>query len=183
LLLLRVDSRVKGRMAAARVAKAPKTSYLTAAPAPTTPSPTSSGGKNGGKSKGKEQTDEPTSNSRAYCRANYADFLFGQYRRANAVGTLYNLAVAGRFVDFNDDSQTCTNVVIPTCTTLYHSTCSVSSTSATSILNVPIDMRFFASVEHDSNSCCMAKSCAAVYLDTEPATLLAGDSFSYTVSF
>jgi hypothetical protein len=101
----------------------------------------------------------------------------------NVVGPLYNLAVAGHFVDFNDDDQYCTNVDNPTCSTLDHSSCNVYNPYATSIASIPINMSFGGEVDSGSNSCCDAKSCAAVYLDTEPAYLLAGDTFSYTVSF
>jgi hypothetical protein len=101
----------------------------------------------------------------------------------NVVGPLYNLAVQDRFVDFNDDDQYCNNEDNPTCATLDHSTCDVRGPTASPITNVPIAMSFYGYVGGSTSSCCAAKSCAAVYLDTEAATLSTGDTFSYTVSF
>jgi hypothetical protein len=190
--------------------RAPKTPYPTALPTPTAPSPTSSGGKNGGKNKGKSDSDddptleptlEPTAESTTEPTAGPTAeptteptlkptveptvlTFYSVNTDPDAVGPLYNLAVQGRYIDFNDDGQYCTNGNNPTCVTLDHSTCNISNPpTASSIANVPISMTFDGIVNSGTSSCCGAKSCAAVYLDTEPATLSTADTFSYTVSF
>jgi hypothetical protein len=98
----------------------------------------------------------------------------------NAVYPIYNLVVAGRTIEFNDDAQSCTTADNPSCTTVNHASCSTSSASLDEALGYT--MLFSGQTPTAPGGCCTANSCAGVYLGTQPANLLAGDEFSYTVS-
>jgi hypothetical protein len=98
----------------------------------------------------------------------------------SVVEPLYNKAVAGRAIQFNDDAQTCTTAANPSCTTSNHPSCSVTGVTVDDSLGYT--MNFDGQTPSGTNSCCGAYSCVGPYLGTQQANLLAGDEFSYTVS-
>jgi len=91
---------------------------------------------------------------------------------------LYNYYVTSAYVNFNDDSQTCTNAAYPTCTTSDHPSCSAGANAFDS--NGMMTMSFSGSVQTATSGCCTANSCVSAYLDTQYAYLQQGDTFSYT---
>jgi hypothetical protein len=93
---------------------------------------------------------------------------------------LYNNAVAGRTIQFNDDAQTCTTAANPSCTTINHPSCTISGGTFDESLGYT--MNFNGQTPVATGGCCSANSCAGVYLGTQEANLLAGDQFRYTVS-
>ena len=92
---------------------------------------------------------------------------------------LYNEYVAGRYINFNDDAQTCTNAANPTCTTRDHASCNAPNPTFDD--NGGYTMRTSGNVDTRSGAdCCSANSCVSSYLDTAAVYLQTGDKFSYT---
>ena len=96
------------------------------------------------------------------------------------VNPLYNKAVSGRAISFNDDSQSCTSASNPSCYTESHPECGVNGGTFDESLGYT--MNFGGQTPTAPGGCCSANSCAGVYAGTREARLLAGDEFSYTVS-
>lgn len=95
------------------------------------------------------------------------------------MGTLYNLAVAGRHVVFNGDSGECSTFT--ECTTAHHPKCKVKLVEATPISSPPVNMTLLSGkVEISTAGCCSANSCVGYYLDTVSRDLKAGDIVSYS---
>jgi uncharacterized protein (UPF0297 family) len=132
-------------------------------------------------------TDVPTAspklfNEFEYC-SQFSDVEILAVNSSSVVHTdvapLYNNVVAGRAIQFNDDSQTCTTAANPPCFTSNHPSCTTSGTVDDSL---GYTMNFGGSTPTAPGGCCTANSCAGVFLATQQANLLAGDKFSYTVS-
>ena len=96
------------------------------------------------------------------------------------VNPLYDKAVSGRAIKFNDDAQSCTSASNPSCYTQNHPQCAANG--GTFDESMGYTMNFGGQTPTAPGGCCSANSCVGVYLGTREANLLAGDEFSYTVS-
>jgi len=91
------------------------------------------------------------------------------------VATLYNSAVVGKQVVFNDDDGTCPG---STCIAAgSHPSCTGSG--SVSGLIAPVTSSFDQIVETATGGCCTANACVYAYVDTETIFATSGGTFSF----